>query len=112
MRKKIYSKSQMKELENNSNVIRVTEQTITYHPEFKVIAVHENLAGKRAAQIFEEHGFNLDIVGKDIPRKRLYRWKQIYKESGELGLTIDLRGKTKSERTSSKELSVREKQKS
>lgn len=109
MRKKLFSKSQIKALEKNPNVIRVTEQSITYNPEFKVKAVRETLTGKPPAQIFLEHGFNLDIVGKDIPRKRLYQWKQIYNESGELGLSIDQRGKTKSERTSSIELSVEEK---
>jgi transposase len=109
MRKKLFSKSQMKALEKNPNVIKVTEQSITYNPEFKVKAVRENHTGKPPAQIFVEHGFDLDIVGKDIPRKRIYQWKQIYNESGELGLSIDQRGKIKSERTSSKELSVEEK---
>ena len=99
----------MKALEKNPNVIKVTEQSITYNPEFKVKAVRENHTGKPPAQIFVEHGFDLDIVGKDIPRKRLYQWKQIYNESGELGLSINQRGKLKSERTSSKELSVEEK---
>ena len=46
MRKKLFSKSQMKELEKNPNVIRVTEQTITYHPDFKVKAVLKILQGK------------------------------------------------------------------
>lgn len=109
MRKNLFSKSQIKELEKNPNVISVTDHTITYHPNFKVKAVHENLKGKTPAQIFEEHGFNPDIVGKDIPRKRLYKWRQVYNELGELGLSLDKRGKTKTQRTSSKELSTEEK---
>jgi transposase len=99
----------MKALEKNPNVIKVTEQIITYNPEFKVKAVRENLTGKTPVQIFLEHGFDLDAVGKDIPRKRLYQWKQIYKESGELGLSVTQRGRTTSKRTSSKELSVEDK---
>ena len=95
MRKKLFSKSQMKALEKNSNVIRVTEQAITYNPEFKVKAVRESLTGKTPVQIFVEHGFDSDVIGKDIPRKRLYQWRQIYNESGELGLSIETRAKVK-----------------
>lgn len=106
---KLFSKSQMNELEKNPNVIRVTQKTITYKPEFKVKAVLENLKGKNPTQIFVEHGFDLDIIGKGLPRKRLYQWKQIYNESGELGLSLDNRGKIKTERTSLQELSLEEK---
>ena len=109
MKKRLFSKSQMKELEKNPNVLRVTEQAITYHPDIKVKAVLENIKGEGPARIFMDHGFNLDIIGKGLPRKRLYQWKKIYNESGELGLTIDSRGKTRTERSPSKELSIEEK---
>jgi transposase len=109
MTKKLFSSSQMKVLEKNSNVVRVTSQTITYSPDFKVKAVLENIQGKNPAQIFIDHGFDLDVIGKGLPRKRLYQWRKIYNESGELGLSLDTRGKNKTERTPSKELSVEEK---
>lgn len=109
MKKKLFSKSQMIELEKNPNVLRVTEQAITYHPDFKVKAVLENIKGESPVRIFMNHGFDLDIIGKELPRKRLYKWRKIYNESGELGLTIDNRGKTSGERTSSKEPSLEEK---
>ena len=99
----------MKELEKNPNVLRVTEQAITYHPDFKVKAVLENIKGEGPARIFMDHGFDLDIIGKGLPRKRLYQWRKIYNESGELGLTLDNRGKTRVERYSLKELSIEEK---
>ena len=99
----------MIELERNPNVLRVTEQSITYHPDFKVKAVLENIKGEGPARIFMDHGFDLDIIGKGLPRKRLYQWKKIYNESGELGLTLDNRGKTRVERSSLKELSIEEK---
>lgn len=109
MKKKLFSKSEMKELEKNPNVLSVTEKVITYHPDFKVKAVLENIKGESPARIFMDHGFDLNIIGKELPRKRLYRWRKIYNESGEMGLTLDNRGKTKVERTSSKELSMEEK---
>jgi transposase len=109
MKKKFFSKGQMIELEKNPNVLRVNEQAITYHPDFKVKAVLENIKGESPARIFMDHGFDLDIIGKELPRKRLYQWRKIYNESGEMGLTLDNRGKTRIERPSSKELSMEEK---
>jgi transposase len=109
MKKKLFSKSQMMELQKNPNVLRVTEQAITYHPDFKVKAVLENIKGESPARIFMDHGFDLDIIGKGLPRQRLYQWRKIYNESGELGLSLDNRGKTRADRSSSKELSVEEK---
>ena len=109
MKKKLFSKSQMIELQKNPNVLRVTKQAITYHPDFKVKAVLENIKGESPARIFMDHGFDLDIIGKGLPRKRLYKWRKIYNESGELGLSLDSRGKTREDRSSSKELSVEEK---
>jgi transposase len=109
MKKKLFSKSQMIELQKNPNVLRVTEQAITYHPDFKVKAVLENIKGESPARIFMDHGFDLDTIGKGLPRQRLYQWRKIYNESGELGLSLDNRGKTRADRSSSKELSVEEK---
>jgi transposase len=109
MKKKFFSKSQMIELQKNPNVLRVTEQAITYHPGFKVKAVLENIKGESPARIFMDHGFDLDTIGKGLPRQRLYQWRKIYNESGELGLSLDNRGKTRADRSSSKELSVEEK---
>jgi transposase len=109
MKKKLFSKGQMIDLEKNPNVLRVTEQAITYHPDFKVKAVLENIKGESPARIFMDHGFDLDIIGKELPRKRLYQWRKIYNESGEMGLSLDNRGKTRVERSSLKELSMEEK---
>ena len=44
-----------------------------------------------------DHGFDLDIIGKGLPRQRLYQWRKIYNESGELGLSLDNRGKTRAD---------------
>ena len=42
----------MIELERNPNVLRVTDQAITYHPDFKVKAVLENIKGESPTGIF------------------------------------------------------------
>lgn len=48
-------------------MLGVTEHTLTYDPEFKVNAVNENLERESPAEIFVENGFDLNILGKDIP---------------------------------------------
>ena len=108
MKKRLFSKSEMKELEKSPNVLLGTEQAITYHSDLKVKAVLENIKGGSPARIFMDHVFDLDIIGKGLPKKRLYQWRKIYNESGEVGLTLDNRRKTRVERSSSKELSLEE----
>lgn len=90
---KKYTQSQIDQLKRNPNVLEVTESSISYLPEFKVQAVKSSLEGNSPASIFIKNGFDLDMIGKDIPRKRLYMWRRIYEESGELGLLTDHRGK-------------------
>lgn len=108
MRKKLYTNDQLNELRKNPNVLEATEQTLTYHPDFKVMAVLESIEGISPLEIFKESGFDLEIIGKDIPRKRLYNWRKIYDKSGELGLRVDYRGKTQ-EKNSTDSLSAEEK---
>ena len=98
--------SEINQLKQNPNIVEVTKNSISYLPEFKVKAVKSNIEGKSPISIFRDNGFNLDIIGKDIPRKRLYIWRQVYEESGELGLLIENRGRKQSNEP--KNLSVEE----
>ncbi|WP_157037583.1 IS3 family transposase [Ornithinibacillus californiensis] len=107
MAKKYYSENEIKQLKQNPNIVDVKKNQITYLPEFKVRAVKDNLEGKAPSLIFLENGFDLEILGKDIPRKRLYTWREVYDKSGELGLLTDFRGKKESKKDS-KELSIEE----
>ncbi len=42
----------------------VSSKGITYTDEFKRIFIAENEKGKFPRQIFEENGFNIDIIGR------------------------------------------------
>lgn len=95
-------------LEANPNVLNVTENTITYAPEFKLAAVNANREGKSPQQIFTEAGFQLSIIGRDKPKECLKRWRVAYSEYGEEGLLNERRGKIKTRRNSSQNLSVEE----
>ncbi|MBJ8031907.1 hypothetical protein JDS96_29770, partial [Bacillus cereus group sp. N21] len=46
MSKIIFNEMQMKQLEKNENVVKVSERSITYRADFKVKAVKENQIGK------------------------------------------------------------------
>lgn len=79
---------------NNTNVNRCSEKAITYNKEFKIRAVKQyNEEGKTANQIFREAGFDLDVVGNDVPKNCLNRWRQTFRMKGDDGLKIESRGR-------------------
>nr|WP_227551514.1 HTH domain-containing protein [Metabacillus sediminilitoris] len=80
MSKIIFTEMQMNQLEVNPNVVKVSERSITYHPEFKIKAAIENLEGKDPLQIFIENGFDVDVIGREKPQQCLDRWKKTYRE--------------------------------
>ncbi|QHT47515.1 IS3 family transposase [Bacillus sp. SB49] len=108
MSKHLYSNTEMKQLEDNPNVVKVSERSITYHPLFKKAAIQEYQNGNFPSQIFEEHGFDLVVIGKDQPRRCLKRWRNTFEKYGELGLEGDRRGKGSKGRPSSKKMSAEE----
>ena len=109
MSKNLFSEYQIKELEKNPNVLRVSTRSISYEPDFKVKAVKEYQVGKSPTQIFIENDLNIEVIGKDQPKRCLQRWRETFEKFGELGLQTERRGKASTGRPSSKELSVEEK---
>ena len=94
MRRTKYTPDQITALSNNPNVIRCNEGTIIYSKDFKIAAVRQRLEnGLTPKQIFEEAGFDLDIIGEYIPEERLQLWKNIYQTKGPEGLLSETRGK-------------------
>jgi transposase len=104
-----FNEFQRKQLENNPNVSHVSEQNISYKPEFKEKAVQENLAGKGPMDIFLEHGFDLKMIGPENPKQCLKRWRRSYEKFGNEGFYTERRGKGSTGRPSSKELTAEEK---
>jgi len=94
MSKRIFSEDQIKELLANPNVFRCSERSITYSKEFKVLAVKKYYEeGYSPRMIFEEAGFDLQLIGLGVPKDRLKSWKEIYQTRGEGRLKIEARGK-------------------
>lgn len=91
--KQRFNESQVRHIENNPNVLHVSERSLTYQPVFKIAAVKAYHEGKTPMEIFIEAGFNLDIIGRDNPTRCIKRWRQIFASKGEIGLLEDGRGK-------------------
>jgi transposase len=88
MSKKHFTEKEIKNISTNPYVKSVSTKGITYTDEFKRIFIAEN--GKLPRQIFEENGFDVEVLGKDRVKKAAHRWRTAYKKSGVLGLR-DLR---------------------
>lgn len=104
---KIFTEKNINKLSTNQNVKNITTKGITYTDKFKQIFILENDKGKFPKAIFEDHGFDIDVIGKDRVESAAKRWRKAYKEEGLHGLK-DTR-KEMSGRPSEKELSIEQK---
>jgi transposase len=85
----------------------VSTKEITYTDEFKRIFIAENKIGKSPRQIFEENGFDVEVIGIVRVNRAAYRWRTAFNKSGVLGLQ-DMR-KSNSGRPIKRELTLEEK---
>jgi transposase len=107
MTKNYLTPSQQKELRKNPYVKAVSDKAITYTDEFKRLFITENETGKLPREIFEEAGFNIEMIGITRVSKAADRWKAAYQKQGVTGLE-DSR-KFSSGRPLERELSLEEK---
>lgn len=107
MSKKIFTQKEINILSNNPNVKSVSSKGITYTDEFKRHFMTENEKGKFPRQIFEECGFDIDVIGMKRVESSGKRWRAAYRENGVLGLR-DTRSEH-SGRSSERDLTLEEK---
>ena len=86
MSKKIFTNEEIMKLKNNKYVNSVSEKGITYTDEFKSIFIADRSNGKLPRQIFEDCGFDIEVLGQERIKSASKRWQKAYRESGELGL--------------------------
>lgn len=98
----LFTDNEVKKLRKNKYVKNVSNKAITYTE--KVVFETENYK-KFPRQVFEECGFNIDILGIRRVENATYKWRRQYKKLGELKDTR----KGKSGRTLKRELSDTEK---
>ncbi len=67
---------QVRILRQNKNVRRCSSKSITYKKKFKEEAIKlYNEEGLAAVEIFQQAGFDLDIIGKRTPNRLMHQWK-------------------------------------
>lgn len=71
---KRFSAKEIEILKQNPNVKHVTEKSITYEDHFKESFMEAYQQGKLPRMIFEDAGFNIEVLG-DRYRNAAYRWK-------------------------------------
>lgn len=91
--RRLFKEHEIQMLSTNPNVIRVTEKSISYAPSFKMAAIQAHKAGSTPQEIFLAAGFNLDMIGSEIPGQCINRWNTVYQTLGESGLAEDRRGR-------------------
>jgi hypothetical protein len=92
-----FTQEQIKELLQNPNVEKCSEKSISYSKDFKIKAVDKyQKDGVSPNQIFTEAGFDLNLIGKEVPSDCLYCWLKIFRIKGIKELSVETRGKSKS----------------
>ena len=91
MSKRIFSEEQIKELLQNPNVAGCSEKSISYHKNFKIMAVEKYREGLQPYEIFKDANFDVGVIGRDVPHECLRRWLK----KGEAELKSDGRGQSK-----------------
>lgn len=76
MSKKLFTEKEIKLLSANKYVKAVSTYGITYSDEFKNLFVAERKKGKFARDIFEECGFDVEILGMQRIKSARRRWKE------------------------------------
>ena len=109
MKRKPYTVQEKAELLKSEAIEKVANSSATYSKEFKVYAVGEYMTGKTPLQIFIEAGINVNILGREQPKKCLNRWRKIHNKYGVNGLLQENRGVGSSGRPIKKILTTEEK---
>ena len=107
MSKKLFSNEDIDILSKNKYVKKVSEKGITYTDDFKRLFISENEKGKFPRDIFEECGFDINIIGLKRIQSSGSRWRSAFRRNG-LSQLQDTR-KYNTGRPTEKDLSIAQK---
>lgn len=105
--KKLFTEKEVEILSRNPNVKNISVKEITYTDEFKRIFIAEDQKGKFPREIFDDHGFDINILGLTRIKSAAKRWRAAYMKDGICGLS-DSR-KEKSGRLNDNQIPLEEK---
>jgi hypothetical protein len=92
MSKRNLNEEEIATLLENKNVANCSSKSITYSKEFKVLAVKQYKEGMGSREIFKQAGFDLNLIGIDVPSDRIKQWNKVVRERGEASLYSETRG--------------------
>ncbi|MFJ1139704.1 HTH domain-containing protein, partial [Bacillus thuringiensis] len=78
MTKKLFTEREIEILSNNLYVKFVSQKGIIYKEEFKHIFIEENEKGNLQRNIYEECGFDIDMIGMKRVMSSGSRWRAAY----------------------------------
>lgn len=107
MSKKLFTKEEVEELSKNPYVQSVSPKGITYTDAFKETFLEAYAQGKFPREIFEDHGFRVEVLGMKRINSAQDRWSRAYKKDGVIGLQDARKGHSGRPRTH--ELTLEEK---
>lgn len=92
MSKKQFTDIEREQLSENKYVIKVSNKAITYADEFKQLFIDQYMLGKTPREIFEDNGFDVNVLGIKRVETSAGRWKKAYGKDGLVGLTDSRKG--------------------
>jgi putative transposase len=92
MSKKRFNEEDRENLSRNRYVIKISEKAITYADEFKQLFINSYMSGKTPKEIFEDNGFDIEVIGMKRVEQCADRWKKAYEEGGIIGLSDSRKG--------------------
>lgn len=95
MSKRIFSEEQIKTLLQNPSVERCSGKSISYRKDFKVSAVEKYYEGLPPNEIFRQAKFDINMIGRETPKRCLQSWRKILKNKGVQELSVETRGRGK-----------------
>lgn len=107
MTKNYLTPIQQNMLKKNPYLKAVSNKAISYTDEFKRLFITENEFGRFPREMFEEAGFDIEMLGMTRIHKAAARWKITYKKQGITGLEYSR--KNNSGRPLERDLSLEEK---
>ena len=76
------TETEINTLKQNPYVADADERNIFYTPRFKRFFMENYISGKKPQKIFQEAGFDKDILGAKRIERAAARWKELYAAGG------------------------------
>ncbi len=73
----------------NPNIVGCSEKSISYHKDFKILAIRKYREGLSPSDVFRQAGFDINMIGRKSPKNCLRRWLKVFRKNGEAGLKVD-----------------------